>query len=142
MSSNVERTGIEVLSFDECRELLASTQVGRIAFVSAGDIDVFPVNYAMVGHQITIRTAVGEKLEAALMEQPVSFEIDHFDTDAHTGWSVLAKGVAHPVEDEDRERLEASGLRPWAGTDQRDHWIQIRPHELTGRRVWPPAEDD
>lgn len=140
MSPNVERTGIEVLSFDECRELLATTQVGRVAFISAGDVDVFPVNYVMVGHQITIRTAVGEKLEAALMEQPVSFQIDHFDEETHSGWSVLAKGVGHPAAEDDIERLEASGLHPWAGTATRDHWIQIRPHELTGRRVHPRSD--
>lgn len=130
-----DRMGVEVLSFDECRALLAAHSVGRVAFMAAGDIDVFPVNYAMVGHVITIRTGRGEKLGAAVMEQPVSFQIDQFDGPHHTGWSVLAKGTGRVAPVADLDRLERTGLTPWAGEQGRDEWIQIVPHELTGRRV-------
>ncbi|MDH3706678.1 MAG: pyridoxamine 5'-phosphate oxidase family protein [Acidimicrobiia bacterium] len=135
MAPNVDRTGIEVLSFDECRELLATTHIGRVAFQSAGDIDILPVNYVMVGHVITIRTAIGEKLEAAIMNQPISFEIDHYDLASRTGWSVLAKGTGREAPDDDLERLERTGLEPWAGSEGRDRWVQVIPHELTGRRI-------
>ncbi|MDH5238964.1 MAG: pyridoxamine 5'-phosphate oxidase family protein [Acidimicrobiia bacterium] len=132
---NVDRTGIEVLGFDECRELLATTSIGRVAFQVAGDIDILPVNYVMVGHLITIRTAIGEKLGAAVMNEALAFEIDHYDLSSRTGWSVLAKGTGREAPDEDIERLERTGLEPWAGTESRDRWIQIVPHELTGRRI-------
>ncbi|MGI9604060.1 MAG: pyridoxamine 5'-phosphate oxidase family protein [Acidimicrobiales bacterium] len=132
---NTDRTGIEVLSFDECREMLATTYIGRVAFQSAGDIDILPVNYVMVGHLITIRTTLGEKLEAAVMSQPISFEIDNYDLASRTGWSVLAKGTGREAPADDIARLEDTGLEPWAGAETRDRWIQIVPHELTGRRI-------
>jgi nitroimidazol reductase NimA-like FMN-containing flavoprotein (pyridoxamine 5'-phosphate oxidase superfamily) len=136
MSLGNDRTGVEILDADECHVLLRRGTIGRVAFAVAGEIDVLPVNYAMDGYSVVFRTAAGEKLGAALMEQAVAFEIDELYPASRSGWSVLVKGTAEPVDDQSSlERLGSLGLEPWAGPDQRDHWVRIRPFEITGRRV-------
>ena len=73
-----------------------------------------------------------------MMQRPVCFEVDHWDTMSHTGWSVLAKGVADEVLDaEEIAQLERLPVRPWSRPDLRDHWVRIMVEELTGRRVVP-----
>lgn len=132
----VDHAGLEVLTRDECDRLLATTVVGRIAFVADGEPVVFPVTYRLHRGSIVFRTTVGAKLEAAGRDAPVAFEIDGWDESAHRGWSVLVKGVASEVEDgEEATELFALGLRPWAEATERRRWVKIRPEEISGRRI-------
>ncbi|GAC1507224.1 MAG: hypothetical protein NVS1B3_07450 [Candidatus Dormibacteraceae bacterium] len=55
---------------------------------------IFPVNYFFDEGVIVFRTAPGAKLELAPGAY-VSFEIDGWNSDEGTGWSVLLKGIAH-----------------------------------------------
>lgn len=138
--ANVDWSGLEVLGPDECREHLTAGAVGRIGFVEEGGPVILPVNYTMDGHAVVFRTAAGSKLSVGMMQRPVCFEVDDWDTLSHTGWSVLAKGVADEVLDpEEISRLEQLPVRPWSRPDLRDHWIRIMVEELTGRRIGPPA---
>jgi nitroimidazol reductase NimA-like FMN-containing flavoprotein (pyridoxamine 5'-phosphate oxidase superfamily) len=131
-------SGLEVLGIDECRRLLGSHAVGRIAFVDAGSPVILPVNYTMDGHAVVFRTAHGSKLSAAMMQRPVAFEVDDWDAMSHTGWSVLAKGIADEVLDEaEVERRAALPVRPWSRPDLRDNWVRIMVEDLTGRRITP-----
>ena len=95
-----DHQGLDVLSPDECRELLRHEQVGRIGFNQRGQTVILPVNYAFVAGSILFRTTVGSKLDIAQIGAPASFEIDDFDVKARTGWSVLVKGHAAEVTDE------------------------------------------
>jgi uncharacterized protein len=132
----VDHGGIEVLTAEECDHLLASTPIGRIAYVADGEPAVLPVTYQYYAGSIVFRTARGEKLEAAGRRAPVAFEIDGWDTEGHTGWSVLVKGVAEEVvRPEELEALRALGLRPWSEAVDRRLWIRIRADEITGRRI-------
>ncbi len=135
---DVDWTGLEILSPEECHLQLRLGAVGRIGFVDAGSPAILPVNYTMDGPAVVFRTAAGSKLSAGMMQRPVCFEVDHWDTMSHTGWSVLAKGVADEVLDaEEIARLERLPVRPWSRPDLRDHWVRIMVEELTGRRVVP-----
>jgi nitroimidazol reductase NimA-like FMN-containing flavoprotein (pyridoxamine 5'-phosphate oxidase superfamily) len=132
----MDRTGLEVLSAQECDRLLAENVIGRVAFVADGEPVVLPVNYRLHRGAVVFRTARGEKLEAAARRAPVAFEIDGWDPDTQTGWSVLVRGVAEEVLDEDQvAELETLGLRPWADSPQRRIWVRIRREDVTGRRV-------
>ena len=112
--------------------------MGRIGFVDAGSPVILPVNYTMDGPAVVFRTAQGSKLSASMMQRPVCFEVDDWDAQSHTGWSVLAKGVADEVlDDQELERLAALPVRPWSRPDLRDHWVRILVEELTGRRISP-----
>jgi uncharacterized protein len=127
-----DHAGLEVLSYAECVERLKFSEVGRIAFLADGDIQIFPVNFRWHHGAIVFRTAPGTKLDAAWFKKVCAFEVDGWDSVHQSGWSVVAKGLAKVVDT--TEDLEALGLRPWAGPG-RDDWVRIRPDEVTGRKI-------
>lgn len=134
------RTGLEIIDPDECRALLATDEVGRLAIVDGRTPLVFPVNYALDGDAVVFRTTAGTKLSAAGQEA-VSFEIDHFDRSARTGWSVLVTGRLEEVTPYDAEALDRVTrlpVEPWAG-GERPHWMRLVPQRVSGRRIVPPA---
>lgn len=137
-----DRNGLEVLSRAECVRLLAGAHIGRVG-VSVGALPtVLPVNFAVVDEAIVLRTAPGSKLDAALNNAVVAFEVDSVDPMYHTGWSVLVQGVASEVVDPaERERLRTAPLRPWADHD-RDRFVRIYIDLVSGRRLVqpPPAQ--
>ena len=130
------RTGIEVIDRDECVSLLHADVVGRLGLLSHGTPMVVPVNYAMDGDAVVFRTATGSKLAAAGRAE-ACFEIDGFDRDARTGWSVLVTGRLEEVTSTQAallERLRSLGVSPWADGDH-DHVMRLVPDRITGRRV-------
>ena len=132
----VDRLGLEVLSADECWALLASTPIGRVAFVDAGEPLVFPVTHGVHGRSVVFRSGSGSKLEAAAMARPVAFEVDEWDQDRRVGWSVLARGVGETVYDEDViEQFAASDVEPWLAAAADGTWIRLRVDEISGRRI-------
>ncbi|PIM67202.1 XRE family transcriptional regulator [Streptomyces sp. JV178] len=122
---------------DECRALLSTHGVGRVAVSSARGPAVVPVNYEVVGDTIAFRTAP-ESVPAAAVGSEVAFEVDHVDEAMSQGWSVLAVGTARVVTepDEVRRLVEGAHSTPWAG-GVREMWVAIRPTRVTGRRIVP-----
>ena len=94
-----------------------------------------PVNYAMAGQVVVLRTGADTEL-AARLDCPVGFEVDRFDEALGHGWSVLVTGRAARGKSEHQvRRLEArTALQPWAG-GARDVYVQITPYRITGRRI-------
>src|SRR5690349_14663880 len=126
--------GLEVLDEAQCRSLLHVQRVGRVGLGGETPL-VLPVVYALLEGDIVFRTAPGEKLIAAVMRQPVAFEIDDFDVDNRSGWSVIVTGTASEiVHPEALEKARALGLVPWAG-EVRDRFVRITPETITGRRI-------
>ena len=73
------------------------------------------VNYAVLDDDIVFRTRPGTKLNAALSDAVVAFEIDQTDPRDHSGWSVVVIGVARPITDDATlARAGALALMPWA----------------------------
>lgn len=135
-----DHLGLDVLPPETCWELLAGSPIGRVAFVDAGDPVVFPVTHAVVGRRVVFLSEVGTKLAAASENRHVAFEVDAWDPAHRSGWSVLVRGVADVVyEDSAVAELESLRLEPWADGVQQGTWIQIRPDEVTGRRLHRPA---
>lgn len=129
-----------VLTRDECYDRLRSARVGRIAFVSHGDPVILPVNHALDGESVVFRTAPGSKLLAGDSELRVAFEVDGFDADRRTGWSVLVRGTASTVEDAGEvKRLNRIGVWPWADLVERSYWIRIASYSVTGRQTVHPT---
>jgi uncharacterized protein len=136
-----DHAGLEVLGYEECLRLAGSEPVGRIAFADGGDIHIFPVNHRVLDGLVAFLTADGTKLGAAMEGSVVAFEVDRYDADRHTGWSVLIKGRADVVAEDTLEiRLRAAGLRSWREQVPRPEWVVIRPDTVTGRRLWPQVE--
>ena len=130
------RTGIEVIPRDECVARLEADGIGRLGFVVHGAPLVLPVNYAMDGDVVVFRTGEGSKLAAA-GRAPACFEIDGFDREARTGWSVLVQGRLEEVtvhQGAELAHAKGLGVSPWI-PEGRDHWMRLVPRTITGRRV-------
>lgn len=131
-----DRLGLEVLPIDLCWELIDASPVGRVAFVDAGEPVVLPVIHGVHERQIVFRSAAGTKLAAAQMNAPVAFEVDDWDVPTQRGWSVLVRGTAETVYDDDEiAAFQATGTEPWADAAIEGTWVRIRPDEITGRRL-------
>jgi uncharacterized protein len=140
-------SSLEEIPAEECYRLLGTHELGRLGVNAENYPLIFPVNYAMDGRTIVLRTRPGTKLTAA-RHATVTFEVDDVDRRTRSGWSVLVRGQAEEVGEDHRaelvERTHASGVRPWAPGDT-GHWLRLIPHEVTGRRIvpgeLPPAVD-
>ena len=128
-----------VLDEAACVEMIESTPVGRVGFLSDGAPLVLPVNHAWWEGSIVFRALEGKKLAAAVENQQVCFEVDHWDASTRSGWSVVLRGSAREVTDwAEKAHLEEIGLVPWAREQWRSHWIRIDPVEISGRVLTRP----
>ena len=124
---DADSAGLERLSRDECYRLLPTEPIGRIVFTEGALPAIQPVNFALDGDDIVIRTSAGSKLAAAARSAIVAFEVDDYDAESMTGWSVVVVGRAEPVRGEgDLRRAESLPLTPWARGD-RSSFIRITP---------------
>ena len=118
---------------DECLELLAGHQVGRVAYCDEVGPVVVPVNYVPDHDCVLIQISPHSTLATHLRSAHASFEIDDFDEYNQSGWSVLVRGNAAYVEFED---LPDEDDRPQAWAEgQRTMHVRITPHDITGRRL-------
>ncbi|MDJ0382342.1 pyridoxamine 5'-phosphate oxidase family protein [Streptomyces sp. G-G2] len=124
-----------VLSDAECRRLLSTHGIGRMAIVTANGPTVSPVNYVMADGRVAFRTS-GDGTLAAAAGTDAAFEVDQIDDAMSQGWSVLVMGELSRVsEDSAVRRLDATAPSlPWAG-GERTHWMTVAPSLISGRRV-------
>jgi uncharacterized protein len=137
-----------VMSTEECWEMLRAEELGRLAFRLVDEVHITPINYAVDGQTLLFRTAAGSKLLAVVMDGDVAFEIDQHDE--HTASSVVVRGRARLLEEDEAHRAENVRLRPWVGS-HKHHVVEIVPGEVTGRRfelhrpwrhLWHEVEDE
>lgn len=130
---------LDVIPVEECYELLGRQEVGRLGVVAGDRPFVVPVNYALDGRTIVVRTHPGATLTAA-SDATVAFEVDEIDRVSRRGWSVLVSGPAEVVGPDHRadliERTEAAGATPWA-PGEHGVWLRITPQQISGRRIVP-----
>ncbi len=124
------------MTTDECWAMLREHEFGRLAFTIAGEQHITPINYAVdrdaVGRQsLLFRTAPGTKLLAVTLGGEVAFEIDDFA--GETAASVVVRGQARHLGEDEEHRAENLPLRPWLGTPKYDV-VELVPVEVTGRR--------
>jgi nitroimidazol reductase NimA-like FMN-containing flavoprotein (pyridoxamine 5'-phosphate oxidase superfamily) len=128
-------SGLEILSEQQCRELLASRDLGRVAFPLGDETEIFPVNYSTDGLIVVFRTAPGTRL-AHSTDARVAFEVDDWDPKEQVGWSVVLKGVAQEVTggiDPYSTALRTRRVEPLV-PGEHDYWIAVYPAQITGRR--------
>lgn len=127
---------LESLTREECFELLASVEVGRVGLLVGGKPEILPVNYVVEGSAVVFRTSEDSVLNQAAL-QVVAFQADRIDEPTHSGWSVLVQGVAQDVSsavDTTSERLRRLSLFTWA-PGARHRWFRIRVDTISGRRL-------
>lgn len=127
--------GLELLTEQQCAQLLQPGGVGRVGVTIAGLPVIMPVNYAYLDDDVLFRTGEGTKLDVATQRAVVAFEVDAYDTDSRSGWSVLVIGrssiITDPVE---LARLDAYDITPWA-YGKRSNYVRLQPDLVTGRRI-------
>jgi nitroimidazol reductase NimA-like FMN-containing flavoprotein (pyridoxamine 5'-phosphate oxidase superfamily) len=131
-------SGLEDLDPTECMDLVKQQVVGRLGLIVDGRPEIHPVNFAVAGEEVLIRTDQGTKLRGAL-EGPVVFEVDHVDPETRTGWSVMLHGKAELTT----ARTGRSGsqnrlLRSWREAEL-PQLLRILPDRITGRRIPTPT---
>ena len=121
---------VTVLSHEECWDLLREAEFGRLAFRMSDAVHLVPVNYAVDEDRLLFRTAEGDKLLGVVMHPDVVFEID--DYDERSAHSVVLRGIARRLEEDEEHRADEIGLRPWLGT-VKYNVVEIRPTSVSGR---------
>jgi len=124
--------GIE-LSATESWALLRQAGVGRLAVIVDDRPEIFPVNHLVDHGSVVLRTALGTKFSGAVGHW-VAFEVDGYDPETGSAWSVVLKGEGQEVNSlyDVLEVIELP-LFPWHSAPK-SHFIRIEPHSITGRR--------
>jgi nitroimidazol reductase NimA-like FMN-containing flavoprotein (pyridoxamine 5'-phosphate oxidase superfamily) len=118
------------LTSDECWELLREEEFGRLAYRLVDEVHITPINYAVEGGSLLFRTAEGNKLLGVVMGSDVAFEIDRYGEDwAH---SVVVRGPARLLPEDEAHRAENVPLRPWVPT-LKYNVVEIEPKVISGR---------
>ncbi|WP_104105301.1 pyridoxamine 5'-phosphate oxidase family protein [Nocardioides sp. 616] len=115
----------------ECWEFLRSHEFGRMAYHLVEEVHIAPVNYAVDHGTLLFRTAEGSKLLGVVMNPDVAFEVDEYDD--RQAVSVIIRGVARKLEEDEEHRAENVPLRPWV-TSLKYNVVEVRPTEISGRR--------
>ena len=115
-------------------DLLSTTTIGRIGFVHDGRVQIHPVNFAVSGHDLLLRTSP-DGLLADLTSEPVgvAFEVDYHDPIGSTAWSVLIHGSLSRASEDDAADI-AARVHPWAGED-RSLPLVLHIESISGRSV-------
>jgi nitroimidazol reductase NimA-like FMN-containing flavoprotein (pyridoxamine 5'-phosphate oxidase superfamily) len=124
---------------DECLALIEGKSVGRIGYCSLRGAVVLPVNHAVIGGEIVVRIEPSGETARYLRDNApgadLSFEVDDFDDDTLSGWSVLVTGTARAVDSESLLELTDRPV-PWPAGGFWEY-VRIHPHRITGRRLSP-----
>jgi nitroimidazol reductase NimA-like FMN-containing flavoprotein (pyridoxamine 5'-phosphate oxidase superfamily) len=137
-----DEAGLEILHLGDMFRLLATVPIGRIGFMADDEVAVLPVRFLVDGQDVVFRTYMGSKLSNIEVGHYVCFEVDSYDADKQTGWSVVARGLVEKESEAACARLDAPGLESWGETAQKRVWMRIRPTAITGRRTPSPDAED
>lgn len=133
----VDRSGCEVLSRNECLRLLAKESVGRLAMHAGALPVIVPVAYAFVDDAVVVRTHDGSQLYGAARSAVVAFEVDCLPGTDGSGWSVHVTGLAEEVTDRlELARLRRIPLRSW-GEEGPERFMRVSVDLISGRRFVP-----
>lgn len=133
------RTSMPMVRLTEAESLalLRTQEVGRLVYTRRALPAITPVNFALRDGAIWIWTASTTSMAQAVRGAVVAFEVDRLDDAKHTGWSVVALGVAELVPDAaEIERALELGPEPWV-SGRKEHLLRIPLSMVSGRRIEP-----
>ena len=125
-----DQESINELSQGQCWDMLREEEFGRLAFRLVDEVHITPINYAVDGRTLLFRTAEGEKLLGVVMGADVAFEIDRYGEESAR--SVVVRGTARLLEEDEAHRAENVPLRTWVG-EVKHNVVEILPDVVTGR---------
>jgi nitroimidazol reductase NimA-like FMN-containing flavoprotein (pyridoxamine 5'-phosphate oxidase superfamily) len=130
--------GLEALPLAECERRLAMGGVGVLALATGAAPLLRPVNFAVDGRRLLIRTGEGQIRAAAASGAPGSLVITELDRLEHTGWSVVVTGTLSLLSG--APNPGDVRLRPWARAEKRN-LVALSMDAISGRRIAPPMEE-
>lgn len=126
----IDNDVVTELTQQECWEMLREEEFGRLAYRLVDEIHITPINYAVDGSALLFRTAEGNKLLAVVVGSDVAFEIDRYGKD--DARSVVVRGSARLLPEDEAHRAENVPLRPWVPT-LKYSVVEIEPRVVSGR---------
>ncbi|WP_299954438.1 pyridoxamine 5'-phosphate oxidase family protein [uncultured Modestobacter sp.] len=126
---------LDVLDDGECRALLATATIGRIAFTEGALPAIQPVSFTVDRGEIVVPTQQGSTVAAASRGTVVAFEVDDYDVLGRTGWHVTVVGTSRLISDPAGiGELDLLGTRAWAPAGERCY-VAIGIRLVHGRRL-------
>lgn len=122
---------VQELTVEQCWAALRLDALGRLAYRLGDEVHIAPVNYAVDGETLLFMTAEGSKLLGVVMHPEVVFEIDR--REGSVAQSVIVRGRARRLEEDEAHRAEGVELIPWIDTLKYDV-VEIVPSQISGRR--------
>jgi nitroimidazol reductase NimA-like FMN-containing flavoprotein (pyridoxamine 5'-phosphate oxidase superfamily) len=121
----------------ECWQLLRGVSLGRVVFTQRAMPAIRPVNHVVEDRKIIIRSHAGAAIVSRTRDgdgSVVCYEADDLDPIRHTGWSVIATGMARLVREPAAIERYENLLEPWIA-GQMEHVIAIEPEFVSGVRL-------
>jgi uncharacterized protein len=129
---------LAVLDEAECRRLLATASIGRVAFTEGAMPAIQPASFAVSGNDVLIPTGLGSKMAAGSRGAVLAFEVDDYDLTERTGWNVTVIGPSRLISDSRHvTALNALGVLPWAPATTHCY-IALHMAVVRGRRIYSP----
>lgn len=129
---------LDVLDEAECRRLLATGCIGRVAFTEGAMPTIQPASFAVSGNDVLIPTGLGSKMAAGSRGAVLAFEVDDYDLPERTGWNVTVIGPSRLISDASEvTALNALGVLPWAPVATHCY-IALHMAVVRGRRIYSP----
>jgi uncharacterized protein len=121
---------VQALTDEEAWDFLGRQEFGRLAFHLASEVHITPVNFALHGRRIIVRTAEGSKLLGVVMNKDVAFEVDEITEDRAT--SVVVRGTAVHLRGSEADAAGALLKRSWVPTVKYEV-VAVDVVEISGR---------
>ena len=132
----IDQRGSEILTESESVRLLAlaakEESIGRLGLSQSEAPIVQPVNFTYHERDVLVRLGEGHMAESA-NGALVAFEVDRLDLVHNAAWSVLVRGLATKLTQEECRALEGVGPRPFVPLPG-ERIFAIRTDVVTGRR--------
>ncbi len=137
-------TTLRPLSVSECERLLRASVFGRLVLPTPSQTEILPVNFAVMGDSVVLRTARGSLLDRHSDGASLLLEVDAVDHERWQGWSVVARGRGERMSEDELTAAERSSPGPPQWAPDRDVWIRLKLSKITGRKLGdgplvPPA---
>jgi uncharacterized protein len=104
---------LELLAEPECRALIGTVRIGRLAFTRDALPAIQPVPFHVHDGRVVIPARAGSQLLPGTRGAVVAFEVDCFDEHTRTGWTVTVVGPSRSVTAPDE--VAALDRLPWSG---------------------------
>jgi uncharacterized protein len=133
----VQERHVEALSPVRCEEKLRSVQIGRVVTTDSALPTAIPVTFVVANGDVVFRADASLKFDLSARGTVIAFQADSYDADLHTGWTVIATGIARVVQDPDElDALDIIRIPSWVA-DEDPMYVRLSIGSLTGQQIHP-----